>query len=182
VGNLLDFLEKTFNGGSDFNAPVQLCLDRLAGAAWANSDILLVSDGELRQPGPDVMRKLAGAKDKLALRVHGLIVGSPEVKRADPAVLRGLCSHTLPSGKRELLVHEFSSWASVAADRALAFDWDDAAGAAARRAAGLRLEKMRAAEIKRRRMAARGAGPLSEAERKALRMPSKDASSFDAAR
>jgi hypothetical protein len=79
-------------------------------------------------------------------------------------------------------VHEFSSWASVAADRALAFDWDDAAGAAARRAAGLRLEKMRAAEIKRRRMAARGAGPLSEAERKALRMPSKDASSFDAAR
>lgn len=32
---------------------------------WANSDILLVSDGELRQPGPDIMRKLAGAKDKL---------------------------------------------------------------------------------------------------------------------
>ncbi len=44
-------------------------------AKWANSDILLVSDGELRQPGQEVMRKLAGAKDKLALRVHGLIVG-----------------------------------------------------------------------------------------------------------
>ena len=24
-----------------------------------------VSDGELRQPGPDIMRKLSGAKDKL---------------------------------------------------------------------------------------------------------------------
>ena len=36
------------------------------------------------------------------LRVHGLIVGSPEKKRADPAVLRGLCSHTLPSGKNEV--------------------------------------------------------------------------------
>lgn len=24
-----------------------------------------VSDGELRQPGPEIMRKLAGAKDKL---------------------------------------------------------------------------------------------------------------------
>ena len=42
VNNLLDFLEKTFNGGSDFNAPVKRCLDRLTDAKWANSDILLV--------------------------------------------------------------------------------------------------------------------------------------------
>ena len=102
VNNLLDFLEKTFNGGSDFNAPVQRCLDRLTDSKWANSDILLVSDGELRQPGPDIMRKLSGAKDKLSLRVHGLIVGSPDKKRADPAVLRGLCSQTLPNGKNEV--------------------------------------------------------------------------------
>ncbi len=34
-----------------------------------------VSDGELRQPSPEIMRKLSGAKDKLSLRVHGLIVG-----------------------------------------------------------------------------------------------------------
>jgi len=60
VHNLLGFLEKVFNGGSDFNEPVRRCLDRLHTAAWANSDILLVSDGELRQPGPEVMRKLAG--------------------------------------------------------------------------------------------------------------------------
>jgi uncharacterized protein with von Willebrand factor type A (vWA) domain len=65
VNNLLEFLEKVFNGGSDFNAPVQKCLDRLHDAKWANSDILLVSDGELRQPGPEIMRKLSGAKDKL---------------------------------------------------------------------------------------------------------------------
>lgn len=128
VHNLLGFLEKVFNGGSDFNEPVRRCLDRLHTAAWANSDILLVSDGELRQPGPEVMRKLAGkspppgkrllfvkragpclktktfcagAKDKLGLRVHGLIVGSPGKKRADPAVLRQLCAHTLPNGKNE---------------------------------------------------------------------------------
>ncbi len=36
------------------------CLDRLHTAAWANSDILLVSDGELRQPGSEIMRKLSG--------------------------------------------------------------------------------------------------------------------------
>jgi hypothetical protein len=39
--------------------------------------LLLAADGELRQPGPEVMRKLSGAKDKLGLRVHGLIIGSP---------------------------------------------------------------------------------------------------------
>lgn len=42
VTNLLDFLEKVFNGGSDFNEPVKRCLDRLHDAAWANSDVLLV--------------------------------------------------------------------------------------------------------------------------------------------
>ena len=45
-----------------------------------------------------------GAKDKLGLRVHGLIVGSPEKKRADPAVLRSLCSQLLPNGKNEVIL------------------------------------------------------------------------------
>ncbi len=44
----------------------------------------------------------AGAKDKMGLRVHGLIVGSPEKKRADPAVLRQLCASILPNGKNEV--------------------------------------------------------------------------------
>lgn len=78
VNNLLEFLEKVFNGGSDFNEPIRRCLSRLTEAKWGNSDILLVSDGELRQPGQEIMRKLAGAKDKLGLRVHGLIVGEYE--------------------------------------------------------------------------------------------------------
>ncbi|KAI7841137.1 hypothetical protein COHA_005107 [Chlorella ohadii] len=175
VNNLLEFLEKVFNGGSDFNAPVQKCLDRLTDAKWANSDILLVSDGELRQPGPEIMRKLAGAKDKLGLRVHGLIVGSPEKRRADPAVLRGLCSHTLPSGKNEVLIHEFESWASVQAERTLQFDWDDAMGNQARREAGLRLEKLRQEEIRRRRGEARG----DKKNAKAVRMPGKNTSTFE---
>lgn len=88
VNNLLNFLEAVFNGGSDFNEPVKRCLNRLTDSKWANSDILLVSDGELRQPEPEVMRKLSGSKEKLGLRVHGLIIGSPEEKRSDPAVLR----------------------------------------------------------------------------------------------
>ena len=156
VNNLLTFLEKVFNGGSDFNEPIRRCLGRLTDAKWANSDILLVSDGELRQPGQDIMRKLSGAKDKLSLRVHGLIVGSPEKKRADPAVLRALCSHTLPSGKNEQLVTEFDGWASIREEKAMKFDWDDAIGNSQRRIVGLALEAERQKEIKRKRIESRG--------------------------
>ena len=59
------------------------------------------------------MRKLAGAKEKLGLRCHGLVVGSPEKARADPAVLRSLCTNYLPNGKVETLVSRFENWASV---------------------------------------------------------------------
>ncbi len=45
VNNLLEFLERVFNGGSDFNTPVTKCLERLTDAKWANSDILMVSGG-----------------------------------------------------------------------------------------------------------------------------------------
>lgn len=155
VSNLLDFLEKVFNGGSDFNEPVRRCLDRLTDAKWANSDILLVSDGELRQPGQEVMRKLSGAKEKLGLRVHGLVLGTPQKQRADPAVLKSLCTNYLPNGKVETLVSAFENWASVQADDSLKFDWDDVEGNTRRRLAGLALEKKRQAEIKRKRTAAR---------------------------
>ena len=64
--------------------------------AWLHACFLEVTESvHCRLPG-------AGAKDKLGLRMHGLIVGSPDKKRADPAVLRALCSHVLPSGKQEV--------------------------------------------------------------------------------
>ena len=96
---------------------------------------------------------MLGAKDKLGLRVHGLVVGAPGKQRADPAVLRSLCSAILPNGKAETLVHTFEGWASVAGNDGLAgIDWDDEAGNTARREAGLALEAMREAEIRRRRV------------------------------
>eukprot|EP00803_Ostreobium_quekettii_P008826 evm.model.scf_2565.1 EVM.evm.TU.scf_2565.1 scf_2565:1050-6339(-) len=167
VNNLLDFLEKVFNGGSDFNEPIKRCLDRLTDAKWANSDILLVSDGELRQPGQEIMRKLAGAKEKLGLVVHGLIIGSPEKRRADPAVLKSLCTNYLANGKAELRVSEFENWGSVQEDKALQFDWDDIAGDTARRLVNLEREKLRLEEIKRRRLQKKAeAGGIARKPRK----------------
>ena len=80
-----------------------------------------------------------------------------------------------PPTRRQTLIHDFQSWASVRGNANLQFDWDDAAGDAARRAAGLKLEKLRAAEIKRRRVDARG----DPKDLKAVRMPGKN-ETFDA--
>ena len=87
--------------------------------------------------------------------MHGLIVGSPEVKKADPAVLRSLCSGILPNGRTEFLVTRFESWASVKNRSDMQFDWDDAIGNARRRAAGLKAEALRKGESVRRRKASK---------------------------
>ena len=42
VNNLLTFLEKVFNGGSDFNEPIRRSLSRLTDSICSYSDILLV--------------------------------------------------------------------------------------------------------------------------------------------
>ena len=72
LSRLLDFMERSFNGGSDLNTPLGACIRRLATAEWANSDILVVSDGELRQPSAEVTRSIGAAKADLGLRIHGL--------------------------------------------------------------------------------------------------------------
>ena len=56
------------------------------------------------------------------------------------------------------MVTEFEGWASVQGNNEMVFDWDDALGDAKRRERGLRLEKMRLAEMKRRKLGSRGTG------------------------
>ena len=109
LARLFAFLERPFNGGSDLNAPLAACVGRLATAEWSNSDILIVSDGELRQPGADVLRKIVTAKETLGLRIHGLqlpvnaVIGHSAAER-DTGVLRDLCASRMRGGKEEVLL------------------------------------------------------------------------------
>jgi len=109
LARLFAFLERPFNGGSDLNAPLAACVGRLATAEWSNSDILIVSDGELRQPGEDVLRKIGAAKETLGLRIHGLqlpvnaVIGHSAAER-DTGVLRDLCASRMRGGKEEVLL------------------------------------------------------------------------------
>ena len=126
VDKLLDFLEKVFNGGSDLNEPLKRCMDKLMEKEWANSDVLIVSDGELRSPAPELMKKIAGAKQKHSLRVHGVTLPAAETvkrkaredekKEDEGAVLRSLCSNRTYGGKEEVCVHVFKDWDAFSTD------------------------------------------------------------------
>lgn len=78
-----------------------------------------------------------------------------------------------------MLVTEFEGWASVQGDKEIAFDWDDAVGNTARREAGLKLEALRNAEIRRRRLDGKGPGAKSGGKRDVSRaMPKKGQTEF----
>ena len=73
---LLDFISHSFHGGTDLVKPLDLALERLDQEVWNNSDILLVSDGEVPMPKQEVVDKLDHAKQDMELRVHGILVGA----------------------------------------------------------------------------------------------------------
>ena len=100
VSKLLEFLAGSFHGGTDVDEPFIRALDRLGQEEWSNSDILLVTDGEIRPPDVDVVAKLDTAKEEMGLKVHGLLVGEPG---AGADVMDALCTHT----------HTFKSWSAV---------------------------------------------------------------------
>jgi len=193
LARLLDFLESTFNGGSNFDEPVKRCLGRLLEAEWANSDVLVVSDGELRPPADEWMRKLHGAKDKLGLRVHGLALPAAQTVRrdsqeADTSVLRALCTNPVRGGKEDVAVHVFDDWGALEGD--IFGDEELALAAAVNR--GKLVEEWRQREIARlyeeqqgdrdkhaKRLAAHPGQKYDKAEKQAKRLAAHPGQKFD---
>lgn len=95
---LLDFLQFSFSGGTDVDAPFELALQRLESEEWQAADILLVTDGEIPPPNTYLLEKINGFTKTLGLEVHGLLVGSDVT-----LPMKDLCTH----------VHVFKSWSSV---------------------------------------------------------------------
>eukprot|EP01052_Picozoa_sp_SAG31_P020420 SAG31_NODE_1534_length_7987_cov_35.780933_2_plen_690_part_00 len=72
---LLGFLCYSFSAGTDIDAPLAGCLERLHDESWQDADILLITDGMFRAPSIELMDQLELAKANLGLEVHGLLVG-----------------------------------------------------------------------------------------------------------
>jgi uncharacterized protein with von Willebrand factor type A (vWA) domain len=65
MSKLLQFLTCSFNGGTDADEPLWRSLARLRDAAWADADILMVTDGEIRPPAPELVRGHTHAPGRL---------------------------------------------------------------------------------------------------------------------
>ncbi|KAG1654685.1 hypothetical protein FOA52_008546 [Chlamydomonas sp. UWO 241] len=98
LDKLLDFLSCSFMGGTDVDKPLALSLQRLQSNEWMQSDILMVTDGEIPMPDKKILDTIKGMNERLGLEVHGLLVASHVTEP-----MRQLCTD----------VHVFKSWTAV---------------------------------------------------------------------
>jgi len=74
---LLDLIGQGFDGGTDVQGPIERAIERVHEARWASADLLVVSDGEFGCT-PATLARLADARERLGLRVQGVLVGDRE--------------------------------------------------------------------------------------------------------
>ncbi|MCP5288526.1 MAG: VWA domain-containing protein [Burkholderiaceae bacterium] len=74
---LLDLMGQGFDGGTDLQSPVERAVARVHEAGWRSADMLLVSDGEFGCM-PSTLELLDAARERLGLRVQGVLVGDRE--------------------------------------------------------------------------------------------------------
>ena len=74
---LLDLMGPGFDGGTDVQGPIERAIKRVHQARWASADLLIVSDGEFGCT-PLTLARLDEARDRLSLRLQGVLVGDRE--------------------------------------------------------------------------------------------------------
>ncbi len=74
---LLELMGQGFDGGTDVQGPIERAIERVHQSRWASADLLVVSDGEFGCV-PATLARLDDAREKLGLRVQGILVGDRE--------------------------------------------------------------------------------------------------------
>jgi uncharacterized protein with von Willebrand factor type A (vWA) domain len=77
LGALMAVMGQSFEGGTDLQAPIERAIARVHEAQWSRADLLIVSDGEFGCT-PQTLAQLDRARDELALRVQGILIGDRE--------------------------------------------------------------------------------------------------------
>ena len=75
--HLLDLMGQSFDGGTDVQTPIERAIALVQTAGWHEADLLVVSDGEFGVT-PVTLQQLREAKERLALRAHGILIGDRE--------------------------------------------------------------------------------------------------------
>jgi uncharacterized protein with von Willebrand factor type A (vWA) domain len=68
---------QSFDGGTDVQTPIERAIALVQTAGWQEADLLVVSDGEFGVT-PATLHHLREAKERLALRAHGVLIGDRE--------------------------------------------------------------------------------------------------------
>ena len=74
---LMDTMDQAFDGGTDVQTPIERAIEQVHTQAWRSADLLIVSDGEFGCM-PATLQRLDDARERLGLRVHGVLVGDRE--------------------------------------------------------------------------------------------------------
>lgn len=74
---LMAVMGQSFDGGTDIQTPIERATATVHEAGWQDADLLIVSDGEFGCV-PQTLRSLDEARDRLGLRVQGVLVGDRE--------------------------------------------------------------------------------------------------------
>jgi len=74
---LLELMGQAFDGGTDIQTPIETAIERVHEARWRSADLLIVSDGEFGCV-PHTLQRLDAARERLGLRVQGVLVGDRE--------------------------------------------------------------------------------------------------------
>lgn len=74
---LLDLMGQAFDGGTDVQTPIERAIEQVQQQGWQDADVLIVSDGEFGLT-PATLAALRQAKERLGLRVHGILIGDRE--------------------------------------------------------------------------------------------------------
>ncbi|MBI5258756.1 MAG: VWA domain-containing protein [Burkholderiales bacterium] len=77
LASLLAVMGQSFDGGTDVQAPIERAIERVHEARWTSADLLIVSDGEFGCT-PATLDRLDEARERLGLRVQGVLVGDRE--------------------------------------------------------------------------------------------------------
>lgn len=80
---MLEFLERSFHSGTDFDGPLLRAMDLLEESELDLADVLVVTDG-LCRAGPEVVERVREVRDSTGLRVWSVVLGYRDTRGVDP--------------------------------------------------------------------------------------------------
>lgn len=105
IGSLINFLNMSFNGGTDATPALNHSLKLLETEEWMNADVLMVSDFQMNSLPGDITQRIKDAQSKKT-RFHSLVIGNTGNQNAINCFDNNWVYNPTDSGSQERLVRQ----------------------------------------------------------------------------